>query len=98
MGATRDEIVRLVLLQSAKPAILDTLRITMGWAWTYLVVAELVASQFGAGLRDIEGAAFPEDRHDLRRHHPDRCHRTADGPGCSAWLHRRAFPYMHFKR
>ena len=47
MGADRYEMIRLVLLQSAKPAILDTLRITMGWAWTYLVVAELVASNSG---------------------------------------------------
>jgi NitT/TauT family transport system permease protein len=28
---------------------MDTLRVTMGWAWTYLVVAELVASSAGLG-------------------------------------------------
>ena len=28
---------------------MDTLRITMGWAWTYLVVAELVAANRGLG-------------------------------------------------
>jgi NitT/TauT family transport system permease protein len=49
MGATREEIVRLVVFPSSKPAILDTLRITMGWAWTYLVVAELVAANTGLG-------------------------------------------------
>jgi NitT/TauT family transport system permease protein len=58
MGATRDEIIRLVLLQSAKPAILDTLRITMGWAWTYLVVAELVASNSGLGYAILKAQRF----------------------------------------
>ena len=58
MGATREEIIRLVLLQSAKPAILDTLRITMGWAWTYLVVAELVAANSGLGFAILKAQRF----------------------------------------
>jgi len=41
------EVVLLVLLRSAMPAMFDTLRITLGWAWTYLVVAELVAANSG---------------------------------------------------
>ena len=36
------------------PALLDTLRITMGWAWTYLVVAELVASSSGLGYMSMQ--------------------------------------------
>jgi NitT/TauT family transport system permease protein len=28
---------------------MDTLRVTLGWAWTYLVVAELVAGNKGLG-------------------------------------------------
>lgn len=97
MGATRDEIVRLVLLQSAKPAILDTLRITMGWAWTYLVVAELVASNSGLGYAILKAQRFLKTD-------------TIFGgiiligvigllmDQAFRWLHRRAFPYMHFKR
>ena len=27
---------------------MDTLRITLGWAWTYLVLAELVAANRGS--------------------------------------------------
>jgi NitT/TauT family transport system permease protein len=49
LGATNGEVVKLVLLRSAMPAIFDTLRITLGWAWTYLVVAELVAANSGLG-------------------------------------------------
>ncbi|QJC57287.1 Putative aliphatic sulfonates transport permease protein SsuC [Polaromonas vacuolata] len=58
MGATRFEMVRLVLAQSARPAMLDTLRITMGWAWTYLVVAELVAANSGLGYAILKAQRY----------------------------------------
>jgi NitT/TauT family transport system permease protein len=58
MGATRGEIISLVVLQSAKPALLDTLRVTMGWAWTYLVVAELVAANSGLGYAILKAQRF----------------------------------------
>lgn len=58
MGATRGETVRLVIFQSAKPALMDTLRVTMGWAWTYLVVAELVAANSGLGYAILKAQRF----------------------------------------
>jgi NitT/TauT family transport system permease protein len=58
MGATRWEIIEKVIVPSAKPALLDTLRITMGWAWTYLVVAELVAANSGLGYAIIKAQRF----------------------------------------
>jgi len=58
MGATRGESVKLVIFQSAKPALLDTLRVTMGWAWTYLVVAELVAANSGLGYSILKAQRF----------------------------------------
>ncbi len=58
MGATRGEIISLVVFQSAKPALLDTLRVTMGWAWTYLVVAELVAANSGLGYAILKAQRF----------------------------------------
>ncbi|MDA0991974.1 MAG: ABC transporter permease, partial [Verrucomicrobia bacterium] len=58
LGASRPEIVNLVLLPSAKPALLDTMRITMGWAWTYLVVAELVAANSGLGYSILKAQRF----------------------------------------
>lgn len=58
MGANKSEIVSLVILQSAKPALLDTLRVTMGWAWTYLVVAELVAANSGLGYSILRAQRF----------------------------------------
>ncbi len=47
-----------MIFQSAKPALLDTLRITMGWAWTYLVVAELVAANSGLGYSILKAQRF----------------------------------------
>ena len=42
-------MVSRVLVPATLPGVMDTLRITMGWAWTYLVVAELVAANRGLG-------------------------------------------------
>lgn len=58
MGAGSEEIVAMVILQSAKPALLDTMRITMGWAWTYLVVAEMVAANSGLGYAILKAQRF----------------------------------------
>ncbi|MFC3682235.1 ABC transporter permease [Hydrogenophaga luteola] len=58
MGANRSELIEKVILPSAKPALLDTLRITMGWAWTYLVVAELVAANSGLGYAILRAQRF----------------------------------------
>ncbi len=58
MGANRGEIIKLVILPSARPAILDTLRITCGWAWTYLVVAELVAANSGLGYAILKAQRY----------------------------------------
>jgi NitT/TauT family transport system permease protein len=58
LGATNLEIVHRVLLRSALPAILDTLRLTLGFAWTYLVVAELVAANSGIGYAIMQAQRF----------------------------------------
>jgi NitT/TauT family transport system permease protein len=49
LGASRRQVVSRVLVPATLPGVMDTLRITMGWAWTYLVVAELVAANRGLG-------------------------------------------------
>lgn len=58
LGATRRELIEQVIIPSAKPALLDTLRVTMGWAWTYLVVAELVAANSGLGYAILKAQRF----------------------------------------
>jgi NitT/TauT family transport system permease protein len=44
-------IMRRIVLRAAAPAIWDTLRISLGWAWTWIVLAELVAANTGLGYR-----------------------------------------------
>jgi NitT/TauT family transport system permease protein len=44
-------ILQRIVLPSALPAIWDSMRISLGWAWTWLVVAELVAATSGLGYR-----------------------------------------------
>ena len=62
------EAVWHVIFPAALPGILDTLRVTMGWAWTYLVVAELVAANSGLGYHLAQGDARLPGRHDLPGH------------------------------
>lgn len=54
LGATKRQIITRVLVPATLPGVLDTLRITMGWAWTFLVVAELVAASSGLGYMILQ--------------------------------------------
>lgn len=54
LGAKKRQVVMRVLLPATLPGVIDTLRVTMGWAWTYLVVAELVASSSGLGYMSMQ--------------------------------------------
>lgn len=58
LGASRTQIYWMVLLPGALPGIMDDLRITVGWAWTYLVVAELVAANSGLGYMILKAQRF----------------------------------------
>jgi NitT/TauT family transport system permease protein len=49
LGADASGIVRRVLLPSASPQIAETLRLVLGWAWTYVIVAELIGASSGIG-------------------------------------------------
>ena len=49
LGATPGGIVKRVMLPGAAPQIAETLRLVLGWAWTYVIVAELVGSSSGIG-------------------------------------------------
>ena len=49
LGADSNGIVRRVLIPGAAPGIAETLRLVLGWAWTYVIVAELIGSSSGIG-------------------------------------------------
>src|SRR3989441_1604937 len=49
LGARASGVVRRVLLPSSAPDIAETLRLVLGWAWTYVIVAELIGASSGIG-------------------------------------------------
>ncbi|WP_195763653.1 ABC transporter permease [Duganella guangzhouensis] len=96
MGATNEEIIRHVLIPAARPAMLTTLRSTMCLAWTYLVVAELVAANSGLGFSILKAQRFLQT---------DRIFTGILLIGLIGlltdqafrWLHRRCFPWYHLR-
>ena len=58
LGFTKGEVLRNIVFRAALPDMLDTLRTTWGWAWTYLVVAELVAASEGLGFRIMQAQRY----------------------------------------
>ena len=49
LGAGDRALMKDVLFPAMLPNMVDSLRITLGWCWTYLIVAEIVASNSGIG-------------------------------------------------
>jgi NitT/TauT family transport system permease protein len=49
LGCTDAGIVKRVLIRSAAPEICEILRMVLGWAWTYVIVAELIGASTGIG-------------------------------------------------
>jgi NitT/TauT family transport system permease protein len=49
LGASRMQVMRDIIIPAALPNIVDNIRITLGWCWTYLIVAEIVAAKSGIG-------------------------------------------------
>ncbi|MEP7284270.1 MAG: ABC transporter permease [Chloroflexota bacterium] len=54
LGASRWHVFTTVLFPATLPGVIDALRITLGWAWTYLIVAELIAADKGLGIMIME--------------------------------------------
>ncbi len=50
LGAKPRQILSDVALRAMGPSLVDNLRITLGWCWTYLVIAEIVAADSGLGF------------------------------------------------
>ena len=49
LGCTDWGVVKRVLLPAGAPEIAEILRTVLGWAWTYVIVAELIGSERGIG-------------------------------------------------
>lgn len=57
-GATRWQVMRHVILPSAMPEILTAMRIGIGFGWTTLVAAEMVAATKGLGYMVLTASQF----------------------------------------
>ena len=58
LGSTDRGVVRRVLIPANAPEIAEILRLVLGWAWTYVVVAELIGSSSGIGHMIIDSQAL----------------------------------------
>jgi NitT/TauT family transport system permease protein len=51
LGLGKWEILKKIVVPSAFPLIYDALRVSFAWAWSYLVVAEIIGASAGIGYR-----------------------------------------------
>ena len=58
MGASYGQVIRHVILPSALPEILVGMRIAIGFGWTTLVAAEMVAANVGLGQMVLNASNF----------------------------------------
>ena len=58
LGARDRGILARVLVPAAAPDIAEILRLVLGWAWTYVIVAELIGSSAGIGHMIIDSQAL----------------------------------------
>ena len=58
LGASQSGIVRRVLLPASAPQIAEALRLVLGWAWTYVIVAEFIGAERGIGKMIIDSQAL----------------------------------------
>lgn len=55
---TKIKYIEKVIMTGSAPAIMDNARICLGWAWTYLVVAEIVGAEYGLGYAIIRAQRY----------------------------------------
>ena len=63
LGANRRQLLGRVILPGVLPKLYNDLRILLGWAWTWLVIAELIGEKTGlTGFIDTQGTRYNFDR------------------------------------
>jgi len=58
LGANARQLIFSVIWPAARPAIFNDLRIVLGWAWTYIVIAEIVAASSGVGHAILSASRY----------------------------------------
>ena len=63
LGANRRQLLSRIILPGILPKLYNDLRILLGWAWTWLVIAELIGEKTGlTGFIDTQGTRYNFDR------------------------------------
>lgn len=60
LGASRWQLIRRVLWPASLPGVVSASRTAVGWAWTYLVVAEIAGATSGIGFRIMQSQRYVE--------------------------------------
>lgn len=58
LGANKFQVYKEVIFPASLPGLMDDFRMTIGWAWTYLVVAEMVAASNGLGYMILRSQRY----------------------------------------
>lgn len=58
LGAKNGKAIWTVLIPAMLPRMMNTVRMMIGWAWTYLVVAELIAANSGLGYSILKAQRY----------------------------------------
>jgi NitT/TauT family transport system permease protein len=58
LGASDRSVVTRVLAPASAPEIAEILRLVLGWAWTYVIVAELIGASSGIGHMIMDSQAL----------------------------------------
>lgn len=63
LGANTFNVLWKVILPKSLPDVMNTIRVVLGWAWTYVIVAELVGASSGIGFGILQAErTFQIDR------------------------------------
>lgn len=54
LGTSKTNVIWKIIFPAAMPSILDSLRMVLGWAWTYVTVAEMIGASSGIGFMIIQ--------------------------------------------
>lgn len=60
LGANRRQLLFRVLWPASLPGVVSACRTAVGWAWTYLVVAEIAGATSGIGFRIMQAQRYVE--------------------------------------
>ena len=58
LSFSKIEMFRTVYAPASLPQVYDAFKVTIGWAWTYLILAEIVGASKGLGFMIVEAQRF----------------------------------------